>query len=39
MMGEQIIRDKSPFGTMTKIDLDKFPKIMEGAIRTIFPAV
>jgi hypothetical protein len=38
-MGEQIIRDKSSFGIMTKIDFNKFPKILEAAIRTIFPIV
>jgi hypothetical protein len=30
---------KSCFWLMTKIDIDKFPKILEYAIRTIFLAV
>jgi hypothetical protein len=38
MMGEQIIRDKSYFGIMTKIDFDKFPNILECVIRIIFLA-
>jgi hypothetical protein len=38
-MGERIINVKSSFGVMTKIDFDKFLKILESALRTIFPAV
>jgi hypothetical protein len=38
MIGEKIIRDKSSFGIMTKIDFDRFPKILEAANRSIFSA-
>jgi hypothetical protein len=39
VLGEQIIRIKSSFGTITKIDFSKISNILECAIMTIFLAV
>jgi hypothetical protein len=38
-MGEQIIRVNSCFGIKAKIEFNKILKILECAIKTIFPAV
>jgi hypothetical protein len=39
VMGEKIMKVKSCFGTMIRIDFDNFPNFLECSIRAIFSAV